>query len=473
MSGRPDRFDLVVIGAGAAGLTAAGGAAMFGLRVALVEAGAMGGECLHTGCVPSKALIAAAARAHSGRQGGRLGVTLGPPDVDFAAVREHVAGAIAELAPADSQQRFEAMGVTVIRARARFLDPVTLQAGNHRLRAPRTVIATGSRPSLPPIEGLAEAGPLTNETLFDLATLPSHLLVLGSGPIGLEMAQAFRRLGSAVTVIDPGVPLARDDRDAANVVVKQLQAEGVRFVHDTAQRVERHPGVIVRCAGGEAIAGSHLLVATGRRANTEALDLAAAGVLEGADGIVVDARRRTSNHRIHAIGDCRAGPRFTHLAGYEGALVAREVALGAPARMDWRALPRVTYTDPELAQAGLTEAEARDRHGDVTVTSEPFARNDRAVTEADTAGFLKLVHARGKVVGVTIVGAHAGELLLPWTQIIGGKASSFALMSAVVAYPTRSEISKAAAFAAWQPAIFGTWPRRWARAVAATRRWRA
>ena len=466
-----ERYDLVVIGAGAAGLTAAGGAAMFGLRVALVEAAEMGGECLHTGCVPSKALIAAAARAHAGRQGARLGITLGEVHVDFDAVRAYVGQAIAELAPADSVERFEAMGVEVIRARASFLDRRTLQAGNRMLSAPRYVIATGSRPALPPIEGLAGLPPLTNETLFGLDVLPSHLIVLGGGSIGIEMAQAFLRLGAAVTVIDPGEPLSREDREAAGEVVRQLQDEGVRFVRSAVQRVERRDGVIVACENGAVLAGSHLLAATGRRPNTQELDLAAAGVEEGADGIVVDARRRTSNRRIYAIGDCRAGPRLTHVAGYEGALVAREVALGLPARVDWRALPRVTYTDPELAQIGLTEAEARERHADVTVTRERFAHNDRAVTEADTRGGLKMIRSRNRIVGVTIVGPHAGELLLPWTQAILGKASSFALLSAIVAYPTRSEISKAAAFAAWQPAIFGSWPRRWARMVARRRSW--
>ncbi|WP_419729650.1 dihydrolipoyl dehydrogenase family protein [Lichenicola sp.] len=467
-----ERFDLVVIGAGAAGLTAAGGAALFGLKVALVEAGDMGGECLNTGCVPSKALIAAAARASTGRSGARLGVALGEPVVDFAAVRAHVDQAIARIAPEDSQERFEAMGVAVIRARARFLDRSTILAGNRRLKAGRFVIATGSRPTLPPIEGLAEAAPLTNETLFGLETLPSHLIVLGGGPVGIEMAQAFRRLGAAVTLIGAAPWLGREDREAVALVVEQLGMEGVVLLATQAIRVERDHEVRVHCANGEVAAGSHLLVATGRTANIETLDLAAAGVETGADGIVVDAGRRTSNRRILAIGDCRAGPRFTHVAGYEGALVAARVALGVRGKVDWRALPRVTYTDPELAQIGPTQAEAEARYGRIEVTREAFAHNHRAVTEGDTRGFLKLVRHRGRVVGVTIVGAHAGELLLPWAQVITGRSSSFALGSAVIAYPTRSEIAKAAAFATWQPALFGRWPKRWARLRARARSWR-
>lgn len=466
------KFDLVVIGAGAAGLTAAGGAAMFGLRVALIEAGKMGGECLNTGCVPSKALIAAASRAHQGRGGARLGIDLGEPRVDWAGVRAHVDGAIAAIAPTDSAERFEAMGVEVIRTRARFLDRTTVLADNRRLRAPRIVIATGSRPKLPDLPGLADVPYLTNETLFGLDVLPDHLLVLGGGPIGCEMAQAFQRLGSQVTVVAPKPPLARDDPDASATVAEQLRREGITFEPCSAIRVASAAGSLaLTLEDGRVLTGSHLLVAIGREANVEGLDLAAAGVEAGPDGIVVDARRRTSNRRIYAIGDCRAGPRFTHVSGYEGSLVALDVALGWPGKVDWRALPRVTYTDPELAQVGLTEAEARGRHAAIEVVRQDLAHNDRAVAEGDTRGFLKLIRHRGQVVGVTIVGARASELLLPWTQIMTGKSSTFALGSAVIAYPTRSEIAKAAAFAALEPQVFGAWPKRWARAVARARTW--
>ena len=467
-----EKFDLIVIGAGAAGLTAAGGAAMFGLRVALIEAGTMGGECLNTGCVPSKALLAAAKAAHAARDGERFGITA-TPQIDWAGVRAHVDGAIAAIAPHAAQQRFEAMGIEVIRAPAKFIDGKSLQVGNRRLTAPRIVIATGSKPAIPPIEGLADVPYLTNETLFTLERLPGHLIVLGGGAIGIEMAQAFRRLGSAVTVIEHDRPLGRDDVDAATLVIAQLRSEGVTFElarKATSVAIDGR-SIVVTLDDGNTLTGSHLLVATGRRANIGDLDLAAAGVKAGKHGIDVDARRRTANRRIYAIGDCRAGPRFTHVAGYEGALVGLDIALGWPGKVDWRALPHVTYSDPELAQIGLTEAEARDRYGPVGVTRQDFSDNDRAVTEGDTRGFLKLIRHRGKVVGVTIVGAGAGELLQPWAQIISGKGSAFALGSAIVAYPTRSEIAKAAAFAAYAPAVFGKWPKRWAAAVAGTRRW--
>lgn len=469
-----DHFDLIVIGAGSAGLTAAGGAALFGLKVALIEAGEMGGECLNTGCVPSKALLTAAMAAHGARNGAHLGISA-TPEIDWSGVRAHVAGAIGAIAPHDAQERFEAMGIEVIRAPARFIDRKTVVVGERRLTAPRIVIATGSKPVFPPIDALKDTPFLTNETLFGLEVLPDHLVIIGGGAIGVEMAQAFRRLGSAVTLIARNRLLPRDDADAADLVTGQLREEGVKIEcgREVARVSMREAAFALTLDDGRAVVASHLLIAAGRRANVAALDLDAAGVKLGKDGIEVDARRRTSNRRIYAIGDCRAGPRFTHVAGYEGALVGLDIALGWPGKVDWRALPHVTYCDPELAQIGLTESEVRERHGKADVTREDFSHNDRAVTEGDTRGFLKLARYNGKLLGVTIVGAHAGDLLLPWAQIIAGKASAFALGSAIVAYPTRSEISKAGAFAAYSPLVFGKWPRRWAATVARWRRWRA
>ncbi|WP_295631224.1 FAD-dependent oxidoreductase [Novosphingobium sp.] len=462
--------DVIVIGAGSAGLTAAGGLAMFGLRVALVEGGKMGGECLNTGCVPSKALIAAAARAQAGKRDS-LGVALAAT-VDWAGVRGHIEQAIATIAPHDSPERFEAMGVEVIRETARFRDAHTVEVGERVLQAPRIVIATGSQPAIPPIEGLAETPFLTNETLFALDRLPSHLIVLGGGAVGCEMAQAFARLGARVTLIEAEAALAREDAEAAGLVLDNLRGDGVDLrIGTKAVRVgASRTGVSVTLPEGEVVDGSHLLVATGRRAYIASLDLDAADVRHGADGIVVDDYRRTSQRHIYAIGDCRAGPRLTHVAGYEGSLVVLQIALGLPGRVDWRATPRAIYTDPELAQIGLTEAEARAQRGQIEVTREDFAHNDRAVTEGNTRGFIKVIRRGGNVLGVTIVGTHAGELLLSWSQIMTGKASTFALGSAVIAYPTRSEIGKAAAFAVWEPKVFGAWPRRWARLLARLRR---
>ncbi|MBV9749109.1 MAG: FAD-dependent oxidoreductase [Acetobacteraceae bacterium] len=464
--------DLIVIGAGAAGLTAAGGCARLGLRVALIERDRMGGECLNTGCVPSKALIAAARRAHLMRSAPAVGVAAVEPEIDFARVRAHVQAAIAAIAPHDSEERFQGWGVEVIRGHARFLDARSVAVDGRLLAAPRIVVAVGSRPAIPDIEGLARTPYLTNETVFDLDVLPRHLVVLGGGTVGLEMAQAFRRLGAAVTVVEAERPLSRDDPDAAAVVLEHLAAEGVAIRSGTrASRVATMPdGVRVDVEQGEAVTGSHLLVAVGRRAALDGLGLDTAGVETTAGGIQVDARRRTSNYRIYAIGDCRAGPRFTHAAGYEGALIVREVALGLRAAADYRALPWVTYTDPELAHVGLTEAAARERHGRVEIHRLPFSDNDRAVAESAVAGFAKVVKARGRVVGATLVGAGAGELVMPWSLAIAGKASPRAISGAIVPYPTRSEVSKAVAFAGYEALVFGRQARLWARSLARMRR---
>lgn len=459
--------DVIVIGAGAAGLTAAGGCGLFGLKVALIEGRRMGGECLNDGCVPSKALIAAARRAAQG--GDRLGVALAAPAVDWAGVHAHVHGAIAAIAPHDSEERFEGMGCEVIRDHARLTGPHEVSVAGRKLTAPRIVLATGSQPALPPIAGLDDVAFLTNESIFELGECPAHLVVIGGGAIGMEMAQSFRRLGSAVTLIHDGPLLERDDPQSVALVQGAMEREGVRFVAGKAVRVSG--AVAVELAGGKVIEGSHLLVATGRKARTAGFGLEELGVAIGANGITVDARRRTSLKHIYAIGDCRDGPRLTHAAGYEGSNVVMEIAFGLPAKADWRALPWCTYTDPEVAQIGLTEAQARAAYGaKVRVIEQHFDHNDRAVCEGEAEGHCKLVMKGGKVVGASICGPGAGDLLLPISQLITGKASTFALGSAVIPYPTRSEITKAAAFAAWEPTVFGPWPRRIAGLVQRIRR---
>ena len=463
--------DVIVIGGGAAGLTAAGGCALFGLQVALIEAREMGGECLNDGCVPSKALISAARRASEARTRVRHGVTLGEPQIEWSGVHAHIHQAIADIAPHDSQERFEEMGCEVIRDWARVTGKHSVEVAGRTLTAPRIVVATGSKPAIPPIEGLDAVPYLTNENLFDLDALPDHLLVVGGGVIGMEMAQAFRRLGSAVTVIEPGPLMARDDPASVAVVRAAMEREGVRFVTGKADRVEGREGEIRLHCGEEVLEGSHLLIATGRTANASGFGLEDIGVEIGKNGIVTDARRRTNITSIYAIGDCRDGPRLTHVSGYEGSNVALEITLGLPAKVDYSALPWCTYTAPQVAQIGLTEAQAREQHGDkIHTITEGFDHNERAIAEGATAGHLKLVCKGRKVLGVSAVGEHAGELLLPWAQVITGKASTFAMGSAIIAYPTRSEISKAAAFALWEPTVFGSLPKKWARFVAATRR---
>ena len=463
--------DVIVIGGGAAGLTAAGGCALFGLDVALIEARKMGGECLNDGCVPSKALIAAAKRAAEAREATRYGVTLAAPQVEWAGVHNHIHDAIAAIAPHDSEERFEEMGCDVFRDRARVTGPQSVEVGGRTITAPRIVIATGSKPAVPPVEGLDAVPYLTNENLFDLAELPEHLVIVGGGVIGMEMAQSFRRLGSEVTVVEPGALMSRDDPDSVAVIREVMEGEGVRFVKGKAEKVEGSEGGITLSTGDETIRGSHLLIATGRSANCRGFGLEEIGVAMGKDGIEVDDRRRTSVKGIYAIGDCRAGPRLTHVSGYEGSNVALEITLGLPAKVDWSALPWCTYTEPEVAQIGMTERDAKKKHGSkVTVVKETFHDNERSLAEGKDRGHLKLVLKGKKVLGASIVGQNAGELLLPFAQTISGKSSTFALGSAIIAYPTRSEISKAAAFSAWEPTVFGKWPKKWAGLLAKTRR---
>jgi len=452
--------DICVIGAGSAGLSVAAGASQLGARTVLIESNKMGGDCLNYGCVPSKALLAAAHAAQSARQAGRFGLRLPELTVDFAAVQDHVQGVIGAIAPHDSQERFEGFGVTVVRAAASFTGPQEVAAGDYSIRARRFVIATGSTPFVPPLPGLDKLPYLTNETVFDLRDRPRHLLVIGGGPIGCELAQAFRRLGSEVTVIEMARLLPKDDPDAVAVVHGRLQAEGVRLLEETTVlRAEAAAdGVALTLeskSGPLSISGSHLLIAAGRRPNVTGLNLESAGISAGPQGIAVDAGLRTANRRVFAIGDAIGGLQFTHAAGYHAGIVIRRALFRLPAKMNPGAIPWVTYTDPELAQAGETEASARQKGPDVAVTVSPFNRNDRAQTERDTDGFVKIVSRRnGRILGATIVGPHAGELIQVWTLAIACRLKLSAMAGLVAPYPTRGEAGKRAAGDFYAPRLF-------------------
>jgi pyruvate/2-oxoglutarate dehydrogenase complex dihydrolipoamide dehydrogenase (E3) component len=464
--------DICVIGAGSGGLSVAAAAAAFGVPVVLIEKGKMGGECLNTGCVPSKSLIAAAKHVRATAAADGFGVHVAGTDIDFAGVHKHVHDVIATIAPTDSKERFTGLGVRVIEGTARFKDPDTVAVGDEiEVKARRFVVATGSSPSLPPIPGLDVTPHLTNETVFDLTVRPSHLLIIGAGPIGLELAQAFRRLGSKVTVLEAAEPLAREDRECAEIVLDQLAREGVELRSGVA---------VVRVAAGapaaadvpnvqvvvradereETIEGSHLLVAAGRRVNTADLDLERAGIKFDGGGIRVDKRLKTANKRVYAIGDVAGRAQFTHVANYHAGLVVRNALFRLPTRLNEDAIPRVTFTDPELAHVGLTETEAKRRRS-IRVLRWPYHENDRAQAERDTIGHIKVITSkRGKILGATIVGAAAGELITTWTLAISQGLNIRTLAGIVMPYPTLAEIGKRAAITYFTPSLASNWVRR-------------
>ncbi|MBN9538533.1 MAG: FAD-dependent oxidoreductase [Reyranella sp.] len=451
--------DVCVVGGGSAGLVVAAGAAQLGLDTVLIERAEMGGDCLNFGCVPSKALIAAAKAAQAQRSGAAFGIAPVEPQIDFARVMDHVTETIAAIAPNDSVERFEKLGVRVLQEEARFVGRTELQAGPHRIRSKRIVLATGSRPTLPPIAGLAETPHFTNETIFANRTLPTHLLVIGGGPIGIEMAQAFRRLGAQVTVLEAATLLAKDDPELAALVVARLRAEGVDLREGAKiERVERTlAGVAALLSDGTRIAGSHLLVAAGRSPTVEGLDLEKAAIAYTRHGITVNAALRTSNRHVWAIGDCNGLYAFTHMAGYEASLFIRGALFRAPAKLDPAIVPWATYSDPELAQVGLGEREARQKHGDgIRVLRWSFAENDRAHTERATEGLVKAItNARGRILGATIVGPQAGELIQPWCLAISRRLKISALASFVPPYPTLGEAGKRAAGSYFTETLFG------------------
>lgn len=453
--------DLCIIGAGSGGLSIAAGAVQMGASVVLIERDKMGGDCLNTGCVPSKALLAAGKAAQKMRDSGKYGVTAQEPEIDFKAAHDHVHGVIDGIAPHDSVERFEGLGVHVITEHGEFISPREVQAGNTIVRARRFIIATGSRAFVPPIPGIDSVPHFTNENIFENTELPRHLIVIGGGPIGLEMAQAHRRLGSEVTVLEKFSALPKDDPELAKVVLDQMRADGVNILEGVdIERIEQDGEDIAipvtQDGESQRIVGSHLLVATGRRPNVDGLGLEEAGVEYAPQGVKVDARLRTSNKRIFAVGDAKGGLMFTHVAGYDAGIVIRNALFRMPAKADYTAIPWVTYTDPELANVGLTEEQAREKFGNaVTAITFPFAEIDRARAERTPDGMIKAVMGKGgKILGCAIVGHEAGELIHPWTLAISQGMKIGAMAGAVAAYPTRSEISKRVAGQYYVPSLF-------------------
>ncbi len=449
--------DICIIGAGSGGLSLAAGAAQMGARVVLIEGGEMGGDCLNTGCVPSKALLAAGKAAQAARLAGKFGVRTGKISVDFAAAKDHVMATIGAIAPHDSQERFEGLGVRVIRAVACFTGPKEVEAGGKRIRARRFVIATGSRAAVPPIPGIDTVAFFTNETIFALREAPAHLVILGGGPIGLEMALAHRRLGCAVTVIEGARSLARDDPEAAAIVLAALLDEGI-ILHEGAPVVRLGmvaAGIEAVLGNGEIVTGSHLLIAAGRVPVLDQLDLKAAGVSFNPRGVSVGPNlRSTSNRRVYAIGDAAGGAQFTHVAGAHSGIVIRQALLGLPARAA-TSVPWVTYTEPELAQAGLTEAQARQTYGArAVVLRVDLGVNDRALAEGKARGFVKVMAVAGRPVGATIVGPQAGELIAFWALAISQRIKLSSIAGVILPYPTLSESAKRVAGAYFSTQLF-------------------
>ncbi len=455
--------DLCVIGAGSGGLSVAAGATQMGASTVLVEKGRMGGDCLNYGCVPSKALLAAGHAAQAVRRAPRFGVDAGDPSVDAGRVYGHVRDTIAAIAPNDSVERFEGLGVNVIQAAACFTGTKEVVAGETVIQARRFVVATGSSPFVPPIPGLETVPYLTNETLFERTDpLPGHLIIIGGGPIGIEMAQAHRHLGARVTVLEMGAILPKDDLELVAILRERLVADGVDLREGTmVVGVEKTAsGVAVRIEDGNGpgkVDGTHLLVAAGRRPNVDGLGLEEAGIAFSRTGIEVDARLRTTNRRVFAIGDVAGGFQFTHMAGYHAGIVIRNALFRLPAKVNTRAVPWVTYTAPELAQVGMTEAEARKHRpeSDLRILRWSYAENDRAQAEAETDGLVKVVATRkGKILGAGIVGPAAGESIQTWILAISKGLKVGAVASMIAPYPTLGEVNKRAAGSFYTQSLF-------------------
>ncbi len=465
--------DICVIGGGSGGLSVAAGSAQMGAPTVLLEKGKMGGDCLNYGCVPSKAMLAAGHAAQAVRHAGRFGIEAAAPTVDAAGVFKHIHGTIGAIAPNDSVERFTGLGVQVIEKAGRFVGKDTIEAGDTRIKARRFVIATGSSAFVPRIPGLDDVPFYTNETVFYADTLPDHLIVIGGGPIGIELAQAHRHLGAKVTVLEMFSIMPKDDPELVAVVRKQLDADGLDIRESVKiARVEKsRDGLAVILDGNngeERIEGSHLLVATGRRANVDGLNLEAADVAYSPKGIDVDARLRTSNKKIFAIGDVAGGLQFTHVAGYHAGVVIKNALFRMPAKADHSTVPWVTYTAPELAQVGLDEAAAKEQHGDgIRVLRWPYNENDRAQAEAETAGMVKAVTTKkGVILGCGIAGPHAGELIQTWVLAMSQKIKIGGIATMVAPYPTLGEVNKRAAGSFYTPSLFSERTRKIVRFLA-------
>ncbi|MEM6339072.1 MAG: FAD-dependent oxidoreductase [Pseudomonadota bacterium] len=453
--------DFCVIGAGSGGLSFAAGVVQMGASVTLIERSEMGGDCLNYGCVPSKALIAAAKSYYEIQKASKFGWSCSSAKVDFKKVQKHVKDTIGKIAPHDSVERFEKLGVHIIKAEAKFLDSETVQAGKQKIRAKRFIISTGSSPFVPDIKGINDVKYYTNETIFDLKTLPKELVIIGGGPIGIELAQSFLRFGSKVTVLEAFSALPKDDKEIVDRLKSTIISEGldlkegveIKEIKKSGRGAEIH---FKHNNKKHVIKPSHLLVAAGRRANLDSLNLDSAKIEYTARGIAVDRFLKTSNKRVFAIGDCIGGYQFTHVAGYHAGLAIRNSIFRLRSTIKTIQIPWVTYTDPEIAHVGFTQSELEEQSMDHKVFSMDLSENDRAQAEHKTNGMIKvLVSPSGNIYGATIMGSGAGELILPWAMAIQNNLKISAIAGLIAPYPTMSEISKRVAGEYFKDKIFG------------------
>jgi len=469
-------FDICVIGAGAAGLVVAAGGASLGAKVALIEKHKMGGDCLHYGCIPSKTLLQSARVAHNMANADAFAIPGHRPQADISAVMERVADVIKSIEPHDSPERFRELGVDVILGSGQFTGPQTFTVDGRQIRARHFVIATGSRAAIPVINGIENTPYLTNEQIFDLREPVDSLIVIGGGPIGIEMAQAFGRLGSKVYMVQRGIQiLPKEDPDMAEVVAQQLSKEGVELLTEhNPIKLEGSKGdirlTLQDSAGNEkTINATHLLVAAGRRPNIENLGLENAKVELNKGRITTDARLRTSNKHIFAAGDVVGGPQFTHMAEHHAGVVLRNAIFRLPARVETKVIPWATFSEPELARVGLSETEAKQQNIRHQVYSFPFQDMDRAKADGTTQGFAKIITSpKGKLLGAAIVGPHAGELIHEYVLAIAKGMTAADLSSVIHIYPTLAQINRRVADARMKQGLTPT-AKKWIKRIFALR----
>ena len=466
------KADIVIIGAGSGGLSLAAGAAQMGARVALFEGGEMGGDCLNTGCVPSKALLAVGKAAHNARSQTDLGVHVTDTKIDFAAAKDYVDKVIQTIAPHDSAERFTSLGVKVISEYARFKTAHVVMSNNYEVVAKYIVIATGSTASVPPISGLEKVPYHTNETIFADRDRPDHLVVIGGGPIGVEMAQAHSRLGAKVTIVEALTVMGRDDPELVGILKNQLTNEGVTIIEGTGVTAldqnndaltHSNKNIDVHLADGQVLHASHLLIAVGRRPAIDRLNLDAAGIKHNRAGIITDRRLRSNKKHIYAIGDVAGRQQFTHIAGYHAGIVIRNILFKLTAKIDDDIVPWVTYCDPELAHVGLTIEEARTQYGadHIRILSTPLSGNDRAIAESHTEGMIKVIaHKKGRILGASILAPAAGEMILAWAMAITARQKIGSMASVIAPYPTYGDASKRVAGSFFTDKLFSPHTRR-------------